>query len=868
MCKKFFYSFILLIFAQSAIKGQLVERFTDGNFTANPSWTGNNADFIVNSDLQLQSNNTVASSNYYLSTANSLATVAEWEFWIKLDFNPSSANYVDAYLTASASDLSVNSTYGYFVRIGGADDEISLFKKSNTGTITKIIDGADGLLNKGSNTIKIRVIRNEENRWILFRDISGSGNSFVSEGSIVDATYNTSSFFGFLVKQSTASFFQKHFFDDIEIKTYTPDVTPPTIQNVVAISDRQVDLLFNEPIEPSTGKVLSNYSGNNGIGMPSSVEIDAMNPALVHLTFSKSFSNGVEYILTVNGIKDLSGNQLSAATAKFSFYTPQRYDVVIDELFADPSPQVGLPLFKFLELKNVTKFPINLQGWKITDGSSTSTLPSFQLLPDSFVIVCASNSAPAYAGYGPVLGVSSFPSMNIGGGTIILKSNSNVTIHAVQYDLSSYKNDLKKDGGWSLEMMDTKNPCAGSENWQASKDNSGGTPGRKNSHDGTAPKNVSPKLVKAFATTNNMVTLFFNKTLDSLQLTSLGNYSFDKGLSAADAEAVSPFFDRVNITLSTAIVASTIYTVKAGGLSDCADNNLGQNNTAKFGSSQDADSLDLVVNEILYNPLPGGVDYVEIYNRSQKIIDLSKIYLANRNTSGIVSSISQVSIENLLLFPGEFSLLSSNPEAVKSQYITTNPDAFLKMNSFPAYSIAGGNVIILNNHGSILDEVSYTDKWHFELITNKQGISLERIDFNGASVQSNFHSAATSVGYGTPGYKNSQYGQAENVVGEITVTPEVFSPDNDGIDDFVTINYNFPDPGYVANITIFDGSGRAVRSLQKSSLSGLKGYFRWDGLGDKSQKLPQGIYIVYTEIFNTAGKTKKFKNTVVLARRL
>jgi flagellar hook assembly protein FlgD len=144
---------------------------------------------------------------------------------------------------------------------------------------------------------------------------------------------------------------------------------------------------------------------------------------------------------------------------------------------------------------------------------------------------------------------------------------------------------------------------------------------------------------------------------------------------------------------------------------------------------------------------------------------------------------------------------------------------------------------------------------------------LERINYDGPSVQSNFHSAATSVGYGTPGYKNSQYRLNEDVSGIITVTPNVFSPDNDGTDDFATINYNFPSPGYVANITIFDASGRAVRYLEQNALSGIKGYYRWDGLDDRNRKLPQGIYIIYTEIFNTAGKEKQFKNTVVLARR-
>jgi flagellar hook assembly protein FlgD len=83
----------------------------------------------------------------------------------------------------------------------------------------------------------------------------------------------------------------------------------------------------------------------------------------------------------------------------------------------------------------------------------------------------------------------------------------------------------------------------------------------------------------------------------------------------------------------------------------------------------------------------------------------------------------------------------------------------------------------------------------------------------------------------------------------------------------LTINYSFPTAGYVANIKIFDASGRIVRYLQKNSLSAQQGYFRWDGLNDKSQQLPQGIYIIFTEIFNKEGKKKQFKNSVVLARR-
>ncbi|MDQ6842767.1 MAG: lamin tail domain-containing protein, partial [Bacteroidota bacterium] len=354
---------------------------------------------------------------------------------------------------------------------------------------------------------------------------------------------------------------------------------------------------------------------------------------------------------------------------------------------------------------------------------------------------------------------------------------------------------------------------------------------------------------------------------DSLRAASVNNYTFDNGISALSANGIAPLFDKVNIVLNSAISPAIVYTITTANVTDCRGNIVGSKNKARFGISQDADSFDIVINEILFNPKPLGVDYIELYNRSSKIIDLSHTYIANRNSSNIISSIQQAASESILLFPKDFMVITSDPAAVKNQYITIDPDAFVTVSSMPSFSDDKGDVIVLNKQGGILDEVKYSDKWHFALISNTEGVSLERIDYDGASIQSNFHSAATSAGYGTPGFKNSQYRINEVVQGEIKTSPDIFSPDNDGIDDFVTIDYSFPSAGYVANITIFDANGRPVRYLQRNSLNGIKGYYRWDGLDDKNRKLPQGIYIIYTEIFNTDGKKKQFKNTVVLARR-
>jgi hypothetical protein len=867
MVRNFVSCICLFLFTGFIANAQLSENFNDGDLSNNPVWSGGTSNFTVNPYFQLQSYNNVANSNYFLSTPNSIATTAQWEFYIQILFNPSSANFIDVYLTATNSDLISNSNTGYFVRIGNTDDEISLYRKDTNGSNIKIIDGTNGILNSSSSKMKIKIVRNAANQWTLSRDLSGIGNSFAKEGSVIDATYTNSSYFGFYIKQSTSSFFQKHFFDDIEIKNYEADITPPIISSVEVLTANKIDIFFNEPVEIISSELISNYYVDN-LGNPTSAINDVNNPVLVHLTFATTFTNALAYTININGVKDLEGNSMNNSIAGFSFYTPRQYDVVIDEIMADPTPQVGLPNSEWIELKNTSSLSINLLGWKLADSTGLSgAMPNFMLQPDSLVIVCAASSLPALSNFGKAISVTGFPSLDNDRDLIALYSSTGKTIHAVQYSSAWYKNDLKKGGGWSLEMIDTKSPCVGFNNWTSSFDKNGGTPGKKNSVNDAFKDDSFPKLLRAFAKNDTTITLFFNESLDSSQAAKIYNYKISNGIVALKIITTAPIFDRVNIVLNRPITAGVVYTVIASGVTNCKGNGIVGNSIARFGLAVEANNLDIVINEILYNPKPQGVDYVELYNRSKKIIDVNGIYIANRNTGNVISSIQKLASDHLLFFPGDFILISADPAAVKNQYVTSNPDAFIATSPMPSFPDNEGEVVILNNQGNIVDEVKYSDKWHFPLITNKEGVSLERIDFEGLSVQSNFHSASTSSGFGTPGYKNSQYRLNEELNSVISVSPEIFSPDNDGVDDFATINYSFPAPGYIANITIFDASGRVVRYLQRNALNGIKGFYRWDGLDEKFKQLPQGIYIIYTETFNTEGKKKQFKNTIVLARR-
>jgi Lamin Tail Domain/CHU_C Type IX secretion signal domain/Bacterial Ig-like domain len=452
---------------------------------------------------------------------------------------------------------------------------------------------------------------------------------------------------------------------------------------------------------------------------------------------------------------------------------------------------------------------------------------------------------------------------------IYLRSPQNKIIHAVNYTDAWYRNELKKDGGWTLEMTDTKNPCNGFTNWKASVDIKGGTPGKKNAVDAVNADAVAPQLLRAFATDSVNITLVFDEPLDSLKAATVNNYNISDGIGVPQsAVTITPIFNKVNLKLNTPLSRNKVYTVTTLALTDCAGNTIAAKNTARVGLSSVADSLDIVINEILFNPKSNGTDYVEIYNRSKKIIDLKQMYIANRNTAGVISNIKQLSTDNYLLFPEDFLVITEDALIIKRDFITKNMDAFLTIASLPSYNDDKGDVIILNVQGRITDALQYDEKWHFKLLDNREGVALERIDYNAPTQQpDNWHSAATNIGYGTPTYKNSQYKINDGVQGEIKITPEIVSPDNDGMDDFATIEYSFPAAGYVVNITIFDAAGRVVRYLQRNALCGSKGNFRWDGLGEKNQKLPVGIYIIYTEIFNLEGKKKQFKHTIILARR-
>ena len=191
------------------------------------------------------------------------------------------------------------------------------------------------------------------------------------------------------------------------------------------------------------------------------------------------------------------------------------------------------------------------------------------------------------------------------------------------------------------------------------------------------------------------------------------------------------------------------------------------------------------------------------------------------------------------------------------------------MKSFPTYSDDAGTVVLLNDSLEVLDEFSYSAKMHSPFLADEEGVSLERISLDKpTSNRTNWASAAASVGFATPGLPNSQAGSETVFQDEITPEPKAFSPNDDGYNDELNIQFKFSKPGYIANVRIFDAVGRQVKFLVKNQSLAQEGSWTWDGKSESGQKLNIGVYIILVEVFDQEGHTKAFKKTCTLTDRL
>ncbi|MGB0849665.1 MAG: lamin tail domain-containing protein [Bacteroidia bacterium] len=836
--------FIFSIFFTFFGYSQVVEDFSDGNFTHNPIWFGDGAKFVVENNT-LKSNSNVPSDIFYLSTVNKLGKGdLEWRFKVNMKFSTSGANYTDVYLMSNGANLTTVSD-GYFLRIGDTKDEISLYKVVS-GTKTKITDGTD---NKTHNkTINIRITKSAFGSWDVQADYNG-GTNYEHEGSVVDNDITSSSYFGFAIKQSTSSFHLKHFFDDIYVGPIIKDTQKPFVLSSDFRDKNTILIVTNEITNP----IKSDFSLNNGYGPPNQVSI---NQNTITLTYLSEFATD-SYELTVESLTDLEGNTLDTIlTLDFvNSRLPTQSEIVFSEIFPDPTPSIGLPSEEYIELYNTTTDHINLENCTFSDGGTVGEFTSIVIPPKEYLIITKKGNGPLFEPFGPTVELNSFPALNNAGDNLKLSSPTGTLLDSINYDDSFYGSDIAKQGGYSLEKISFSGQCVGAKNWRASEASIGGSPGIENSVHMNFEDSEAPNVISVSISGPNQLTVILSEnSLDALS-ESLSNYR----IIELNEEPISISLDIQNnsifLTFETEFVANTLRTLAITRLEDCVGNFV-SDVLVKIIKTDIANDDDIIINELLFNPKDDGVDFIEIYNKSDKYIDLSTLILARYNKNQR-QDYRRAGSEGSIIYPKQYLALSKDTISTREQYKCGN---LAQVNSLPAMSNDEGIILLLNADSLVLESVSYDEDQHFDLLSSFDGVSLERISPEKAgNLKSNWHSASSAANFATPGYQNSQYRQLSSQHSSVELESKTFSPDGDAYEDVLVLNYKTEKSGTVLNGYVYDLAGRLQHQPFNNELIGSDGFLTWDGITNDGVKLPIGNYILLIETFSLDGQVTRTK---------
>jgi hypothetical protein len=547
-----------------------------------------------------------------------------------------------------------------------------------------------------------------------------------------------------------------------------------------------------------------------------------------------------------------------------------RHEVLITELMPDPSPVVGLPAGEFIEVTNISARTIDLKGWKVTDGNSTGVVPqSLNLSPGSRVILCSRGYVGEFSSHGTSVGFSGFPSLDNDGDLIVLQSPEGRTIHAVAYNPSWYGNAVKASGGWSLEMIDEGSPCLGAENWTASRNPLGGSPGRPNSVEGTRRDSVPPRLLRTYALDSMSLVAVFSESLDSASAGDRMRYEIDRQMGRPfSVKPLAPLFDEVAIRLAGPLNPKTVYMLSAQTMRDCAGNPMETKGEVRTGWPERPVEGQIRINEILFDPVKDGSDYVEVLNLGPGIVDASRLFLGPSSAASQAQHLRKASEKPLLFFPGDHLVFTEDKASLLRQHSAADDRLIVETGTLPSLPDDSGSLAVMDAAGRELDAFRYSARMHHPLLYDRQGIALERVDPRSPTMDpSNWHSASTDAGYGSPTRRNTQYAVTDTVVGVIHVEPATISPDMDGRDDLLTVSYRFRENGYRLSMSVYDIFGRKVAMPVRNALCGTEGRLRWNGMGEADTRLPSGPYYLVMEASYEKGRNRMWRRPVVVAYR-
>jgi hypothetical protein len=755
-----------LIFPFSLIQAQI--NFLD----AYPQvWLGQTSLFAKN-DTVLKSQGLSKTETIACFTQTGDISLALFEISVKCDFSLSTSNYF-RWQVAGDSTFP-NHRYGLFVKWNPQKNNLVLMQ-TNAGSDKVLAESRLGIIRNGK-FIKVRIaLKQGVLDW--HTDSTASGTYWVKEGSVEYSTGNLKDWSGCIFSHTATRA------KSLSVGGFWRRANPFCVKSISFESADSLKLLFSAKADVNSIPVLTPYSIRSFFWQSDSIlAVSLLTPLPVNKKVAV-FLSGVWNEHASEEIRDTLDWRYQ------HFY--QWHEIRISELMPDPDEN-GV---EFTELINLSEDTLNLLGWKFCDASSCTALPSMELAPGKRMELSERTLS------------STLPSLNNAGDQIRLYSSEGVLVDEINYQ-TFWWGEVSTDGH-SIELSDVYSECIGYEIWQASSKN-GGTPGQQNE----AEENRKWLRIEAIQTSTGVQLIFSLPMKQQEQLFYLNHIAYSGEFSSPyvwNSSSPVELDEFVWIEINTSF---TCYT------------NL-RDTTVKLQPALNSMPGDWRITELLFNPIPYGVDFVELTNVSTHRIYLDTLVLCDSTECFLVPF-------NRSFEPDTKLVLTSDTIFVKLQYASC--EAVFRNSKLPAMPDESG-VVVIRTKSSTLDSVVYQSDFHSPLLEEEEGVSLERIQYQGAFEQQ----WISSPEKGSPGCRISlqEFSGSSNWL----LSSRIISPDADRRDDWLTVSWNGDDELIRAYVRIYSLSGELVKEMASGAFMQKGQYLIWEGYGVGGRLMP-GWYVL------------------------
>jgi hypothetical protein len=651
--------------------------------------------------------------------------------------------------------------------------------------------------------------------------------------------------------------------DDFVLEDLVVDTVRPTLTTVKGYDEKELWLSFSESIDPVFALLPTAYrlEGNTPVAVRSLAD------SIVVLRMQEELQENKDYTLLIQQLPDPSGNFLRDTLLTFRYTDPTAYaykSLVLNELMPAPRMDQDLPFVEYVELMNPLTKELRLDGLSYSTSTSTIVLPEYWMPPGGFLLLCPATQASQLQGYGKVMPLASWPTLN-NSGTVLSLQSAGELIDQLEYRSGSWGGAEFANGGYSLELPDPLYRCEGSSFLMPSSDPQRGTPGKQNARF-LSTKDPGPLGVElAFFRNPRLVELVLNQPI--FPLGGPAPFSFSPSL-AVDSSRVSSSGNRVRLSLAVAALPSRVYALRAAALRRCMGAAGGVETQVVL--TETPLQGELILNELLVEPRTGDPKFVELHNTSDsKFLSLTSWALGNLNEEGQPSQLRQFGGEGAMLAPKGYLALTEDVNRLRLSYPKSAAGNIQKLSSLPSFPISGGAVLLLSGTGEVVETLSYGSDWHHPLLRSTKGVALERISSSApAGLAANWHSAASSEEHATPGRQNSTVLGDEVDASLVQVEPLVFDPEGSRGPNFTTIRYSLEEIGWVGSFRIYGAGGQLVQVLGENQVLGRQGLYAWAGTDDSGNRVRPGYYVLVVEFFDLTGRVRQIKKTIVIAAAL